>query len=171
MDNKKAESRSGEIYEILGQPPKGVVRWGITLIVVVIFALVGGCWFIHYPETITASIIIRKTDVGRTGELILLPAGVGKIKRAQTVIVKLENYPYLEYGYLSAAIDNTSLILEKTVERMPTYHLTLTFPDTISTNTGYLIDDDNDWVGTAEIIIRNSRLIYRFIEPMKAIFQ
>lgn len=52
------EIRTGEIDEILGKAPGGLVRWGIGVFFCVILLIIGGSWFFKYPDMITASIEI-----------------------------------------------------------------------------------------------------------------
>jgi len=53
-----AEIRSEEVQEIIGQVPGGLIRWGITVIFLVMLALLGVTWFIKYPDLLTAPIVI-----------------------------------------------------------------------------------------------------------------
>lgn len=71
------EIRSEEVQEIIGQVPGGLIRWGITVIFVVMLALLGVTWFIKYPDLLTAPIVITTTPapvnlVARTGGRIQL---------------------------------------------------------------------------------------------------
>ncbi len=54
--------RSEEVQEILGYIPRWIVRWGITLIFVVIFGVLGGSWFFSYPDILTSSIVITSDN-------------------------------------------------------------------------------------------------------------
>lgn len=71
------EIRSEEVQEIIGQVPGGLIRWGITVIFVVMLALLGVTWFIKYPDLLTAPVVITTTPapvnlVARTGGRIQL---------------------------------------------------------------------------------------------------
>jgi len=46
--------------------------------------------------------IIGKADIPSTG--------IGKVKSGQTVNIKLDNYPYMEFGMIKAKIKNISLV-------------------------------------------------------------
>ena len=52
----RIELRSEEVQEILSRPPKWIIRWGTTIIFVVIAGIVVGSWFFKYPDIISASI-------------------------------------------------------------------------------------------------------------------
>ena len=61
IDNKKlidVETRSFEIQEILSAPPKGLIKWGITVIFLVVLILLIISSFIRYPEMINARITL-----------------------------------------------------------------------------------------------------------------
>ena len=53
-DIEKIEPKSEQVSEILGTPPKWLIRWGITVIFIVIAGLFVGSYFFKYPEVLTA---------------------------------------------------------------------------------------------------------------------
>ena len=54
----KIELRSDEVQEILSRPPKWIIRWGITVIFLVIAIIIIGSWFFKYPDIIRAKIVL-----------------------------------------------------------------------------------------------------------------
>lgn len=55
---EKINIKSDEITEILGTPPKWIVRWGITvLLIIVLFIFIGSAFF-RYPDIIVAPVVI-----------------------------------------------------------------------------------------------------------------
>lgn len=60
--NKKEENtielRSEEVQEIMGHTPRWIIRWGITLVLVIIVGIFAGSWFFKYPDVISGRIII-----------------------------------------------------------------------------------------------------------------
>ncbi|MBU8891271.1 MAG: HlyD family efflux transporter periplasmic adaptor subunit [Bacteroidales bacterium] len=54
----KIELRSNEVQEILNRPPKWIVRWGITIVFLVVMVIVTGSWFFRYPDIVTADITL-----------------------------------------------------------------------------------------------------------------
>ncbi len=54
----KIELRSDEVQEILSRPPKWIIRWGITVIFLVIAVIIIGSWFFKYPDIIRAKIVL-----------------------------------------------------------------------------------------------------------------
>ncbi len=71
--NKRYESpdnielRSEEVQEILGRPPKWIIRWGITVIFIIVAGLFIGSYFFKYPDILEATITVTTEN---------LPAGV-----------------------------------------------------------------------------------------------
>lgn len=59
--NKDIEIRSEEVQEILGTPPKWIVRWGTTMTLIVLLILGWGSWAFKYPERVEAPITITST--------------------------------------------------------------------------------------------------------------
>jgi len=56
--NQEIEIRSEEVQEILGTPPRWIIRWGITIMLMVVIMLVSGSYFYKYPDLITARVTI-----------------------------------------------------------------------------------------------------------------
>ena len=60
MDKKdnNIELCSEEVQEVMGQVPAWIVRWGITLLFLVVVALLVGSCFFKYPDVITADMTL-----------------------------------------------------------------------------------------------------------------
>ena len=61
------ELRSEEVQEVMGQIPAWIVRWGITLLFLVVVALLVGSCFFKYPDVITADGATSRHGGGDTG--------------------------------------------------------------------------------------------------------
>ncbi len=61
------ELRSEEVQDILGRPPKWIIRWGITVIFIIVAGLFIGSYFFKYPDILEATITVTTEN---------LPAGV-----------------------------------------------------------------------------------------------
>lgn len=171
MEISRTQLRSEEIQEILGKPPKRIVRWGITVVSFIIVVLIGLCCFVQYPEAIAADIVIRKDNDKINGIMTFPPNGAGKIEAGQEVVIKLYNYPYLEYGHIATTVNEETMHLDAYSRGEAKYRLDVSFPDTIYTSTGYEIVPNVGLIGTANIIICNTRLIDRLLKPINAVFQ
>ncbi|OQX79310.1 MAG: hypothetical protein B6D61_03800 [Bacteroidetes bacterium 4484_249] len=62
MPLNKIEIRTEEIDEILGKTPNSIIRWGITVIFVIVVFLLIGSWFFKYPDFINSNIEITTTN-------------------------------------------------------------------------------------------------------------
>ena len=58
MPSRREHFYSEEAQAILGRAPSWVVRWGVTVVFCILAGIVLGCYFIKYPQTVTAPISI-----------------------------------------------------------------------------------------------------------------
>ncbi|MBX3255000.1 MAG: HlyD family efflux transporter periplasmic adaptor subunit [Chitinophagaceae bacterium] len=104
------------------------------------------------------------------GQVSLPAIGAGKVKMGQEVIVKLNDFPYVEYGSITGTISSISLATntEKTTQGdVEIYLVTVTFPKGLITNYGKTIAFRHESKGTAEIITKDRRLIERLFDNLK----
>jgi multidrug efflux pump subunit AcrA (membrane-fusion protein) len=89
--SQQTEPHSSEVQEILGKVPNNLVRWGITVIFLVIVSLLFISWFIKYPDLITAKVVITTNPppvslVSRaSGNLHLLKKENDKVKKGEVI--------------------------------------------------------------------------------------
>lgn len=105
------------------------------------------------------------------GEVLIPSYGAGKVEVGQTVNVKIDNYPYDEYGLLKGIVKSVSRITNKVDTANGTsdsYLAVISFPEGTVTNFGKLLPLDFETKGTAEIITRRKRLIERLFDNLKA---
>lgn len=108
------------------------------------------------------------------GQVILPAQGSGKIKMGQEVIVKLDNYPYMEYGSVTGEIKSISLTTNTTKTEksdLETYMVLVDFPNQLKTNYGIKLDFKAEAKGTAEIITNDRRLIQRLFDNLKYVIK
>lgn len=102
---------------------------------------------------------------------ILLPnMGAGKVEKGQEVIVKLDNYPYNEYGSLRGKVKSISLVtnIQETLNgEVNSYLVQATLPQDLITNYGRQLEFKYELKGTAEIITKKRRLIERIFDNIK----
>lgn len=106
------------------------------------------------------------------GQVNVPTMGAGKVKVGQEVIVKLDNFPYNEYGSIKGYVRSIGLApnLTKTEKGdLESYLITVDFPDRLKTNYGMAVDAKLESKGTAEIITRDRRLIERFFDNLRYI--
>lgn len=104
------------------------------------------------------------------GQIILPAMGAGKVKTGQEAIVKLNDFPYNEYGSVKGIVSDISLTTntEKTDQgTIEAYLVTVKFPSGLTTNYGKPIAFKHEAKGTAEIITKDRRLIERLFDNIK----
>lgn len=106
------------------------------------------------------------------GEVLIPSYGVGKIKIGQTANVKIENYPYDEYGLIKGEVQSISRLSHKMQtadgKSANAYRVIITFPDGARTNFGKELLLDFESTGNVEIITKPKRLIERLFDNLKA---
>ena len=60
LDN--IELRSESVQDILSQPPHWMIRWGNTIIFIILLMILLMSWFIKYPEFVSAPIIVTSQN-------------------------------------------------------------------------------------------------------------
>lgn len=120
-------------------------------------------------EVLVTVVPSEKTKI--IGKITLPPQGAGKVKVGQEVNVKLDNFPYMEYGLIRVKINNISLVPVDNGQGAKAYVLEVDFPEALVTNYGRTLDFSQEMTGTAEIITEDLRLIDRFLNPIKAVIQ
>lgn len=114
------------------------------------------------------SVIPLKNEM--IGEVVIPSFGSGKVQVGQRVNVKLNNYPYDEYGSIKGIVQSISVITSKIKTEngdAEAYRVMVEFPDGSVTNYGTKLDLNFESKGTAEIITKNKRLIQRLFDNLK----
>ena len=107
MADNKIELRSEKVRHIIGEIPSRIVRYGITIITIVILGLLVGAYFIPYPETISAKVQMTNAHQGT----ITVPYKyVNTIARGMTANIEVEGYDAETYGVANGVITATSHI-------------------------------------------------------------
>ena len=104
MADSKIELRSEKVRHIIGEIPSGIVRYGITIITIVILVLLVGAYFIPYPETISAR--IEMTD-RQQGTVDIPYKYVNWVVKGKNVSIELEGYDAETYGAVNGMITAT----------------------------------------------------------------
>ena len=115
------------------------------------------------------SIIPRRDDV--IGEVMIPSFGAGKVKPGQIANVKINNFPYEEYGMIKGKVKSLSRMtnkLESANGTVEAYLVEVSFPDGVTTNFGKTLPLDFETKGSVEIITEPKRLIERLFDNLKS---
>ena len=99
------------------------------------------------------------------GLMTIPSSGFGKVELGQVVNVKLNGYPYQEYGVLKGSIVRIS-----SVPDVDGYIAEINFPNGLQSTYKEQLRFIQKMDGTGDIITKDMRLIERLIRPMKALF-
>lgn len=104
------------------------------------------------------------------GQMSLPAQGAGKVEIGQEVIIKLENYPYMEYGSIKGLVSSISLttnIQNTTDGAVENYLVNVSLPDKLKTNYGSELGFRFETKGTGDIIVHKRRLIERLFDNLR----
>lgn len=87
--------------------------------------------------------------------------GAGKVKKGQQVLIKLNAYPYEEFGILHGYVDNIS-----NVAMDSSYALSLRLPNGLVTNADKPIQSQPELTGIGEILTENKSIMDRVFENL-----
>lgn len=108
-------------------------------------------------------VIIPKNVAQPVGYGLVTANGAGKVKKGQIVHIRLQNFPDMEYGYVKGAIKSISEIPNKDNK----YFIEICLEKGLQTTYGKELPITGQMVGTAEIIVKNKRLIEYYFQPFK----
>lgn len=100
------------------------------------------------------------------GRMYIPSVGFGKVKPGQVVNVKLNGYPYMEYGLLKGYIRSLSAVPDE--KQM--YIAEMDFPDGLYTTYHKPLQLIQQMDGSGSIVTHDMRLIEQFIRPIRALF-
>lgn len=160
-EENKISLRSEEVQEIMGEVPAKIVRWGTTIIFIIIIILIAGSYLFKYPEVINSDIeiTINNETITRVG---LSSLGAGRVMVGQKVQIRLNSYPEHEFGYLEGVISSISFKELKNGK----YIAGINFPKKVKTNYGFNLTSDGVFEGKATIITKDKRLLERIINTI-----
>lgn len=114
-------------------------------------------------ELIATVIPIEESTI--IAKAVIPPSGFGKVEVGQRVNLKLNGFPYMEFGMLKGNIRSISLVPEAR-GYVAEIELSRGMTSSYRENLKFIRQMD----GTAEIITKEMRLITRLINPLRAFF-
>lgn len=155
-DNLKATIANWEKQYLLISSVDGIVTfnkfWSTNQ-----FVMSGEVVFTIVPEK-------PQQIVGRTK---LPVSGSGKVRVGQKVLIKLDNFPYMEFGLIEGQVENIALVPEYTNEGT-FYNVDIVLPNGLLTTYNKDLPFNQEMQGEAEIITKNMSVFSRFIQPIRA---
>lgn len=104
------------------------------------------------------------------GKALVPVSGAGKTEIGQRVNIKLDNYPYMEFGFLEGRIEKISMV-PLTMGDGSFYTAEISLPSGLVTNYRKVLPVSQEMTGVAEIITKERRLIERLVQPLVSLFR
>lgn len=104
-------------------------------------------------------------DQGYFGNAQAMVKGSGKIKPGQKVNIKLDNFPFEEYGILPGTVRSISLL-----PRENNYNIIIALSNGLTSSYGRTMEFKQEMTGHAEIITEDRRLLERLFNNVKKLF-
>ncbi len=115
--------------------------------------------------------VVPSTTSKVEGRMKVSSVGFGKIAKGQTVNVRLNGFPYIEFGILKGVVSKISQVPEKYPDGSVAYNVEVSFPNGLVSTYHKTFPFIQDMDGEAEIITRDQKLIGHFIEPIISLFK
>lgn len=112
-------------------------------------------------------VVIPQTKSDYVGKIKAPQLNSGKIKIGQEVNIRLDNYPYTEFGIIKGTIKSISLAPDKENNLLIDVKLT----NNLETSYHKEIIFQNEMTGSADIVTEDYRLIERILYQFKGLFQ
>jgi HlyD family secretion protein len=96
------------------------------------------------------------------GRIQMPSLNTGKIQAGQKVNIKIQGYPYMEYGTLTGIVHTVSLIANEKI-----YAVEVELPQGLKTSTNRTLAFTGELTGEAEIITDNRSLSDRILSPLQ----
>jgi len=105
------------------------------------------------------------------GQLNLPTGGAGKVKPGQEIIVKLDNYPFREFGSVKGRVSTisltTNLVNTANQKDVNVYLIEVELPEDLTTNYGEKLSFKYEIKGIGEIITNKRNLLERFFDNLR----
>ena len=122
-----------------------------------------GLWnvqqFISKDQKIMA--VVPESPATLSGRMLMPVSGAGKVETGQLVLVKIDDFPYLEFGMLEGRVKKTSLVPDKQF-----YSVEIEFNRGLTSTTGQILQLQGELNGQAEIITNKRSLMTRILSPI-----
>ena len=106
--------------------------------------------------------VLPKEPGAFVGRLLLPLKGAGKVKVGQKAIIRIDQYPYMEFGVLKGQVVSISTIPDQDY-----YSVEIGFPDGLITTCSKELGFTQEMTGQAEILTDEMSFLVRIINPIR----
>ncbi|MCF0164153.1 MAG: hypothetical protein HUJ92_02630 [Bacteroidales bacterium] len=150
---------SSEAKEILFKLPPWIIRSGSLVFFVAFSLIISSLFLIRCPERIDCDIQVFSNSTS-VGLVYLNEIAISKISKGQDVNVKLERFPYMQYGVINGKVEQIIEIFDTNENNEVIYKVQVAFPKGLVTNWGFEIPKISRLSGTSEILVSDRPLFY-----------
>jgi hypothetical protein len=152
--SNEIEIRRPENQLVVGRIPSWIARWGNLVILMIFLLLVYISFHLTFPVVIQGQV-----HISNDGIYVIIPLiKQDLVKTDQAVSLRLDDYPYMDYGILQGKISS----LENIRQIGNTIYVPVTVFDDVNTvNRADLIPGMH---GTGDIIVDKIPIIYRILK-------
>ncbi len=111
--------------------------------------------------------VVPKVTEGIIGRVTLPVRNSGKVKTGQKVIVKLDNYPFEEWGSLTGEVKSISEVPKQGEQTFYTLYIDI---ESLTTSYGKQIDFKQEMQGDAEIVVEELTVLQRIFYVLRKLF-
>jgi multidrug resistance efflux pump len=104
-------------------------------------------------------VFVHQPNSSFYGESRLSQQNFGKIQLGQKVFVKVDGYPFQEFGKLNGSV----YFIAKNADANNQYYVAINFLDSLNTDKHIKLNVQNGMTGTIEIVTKRTKLINKFI--------
>ena len=118
--------------------------------------------------------VVPNGELAVVGRMQVASASFGKVRTGQQVLVKLNGFPYMEFGVLHGTVHSISAVPEQQQTQSGTsivYTVEVEFPADLRTSYRRELPLIQQMDGSGEIITDDMRLIEQFIRPIVSLFK
>lgn len=168
---QESEKYQQELFESIQRLKLQIETWEQTYLIIAPFDGVVSLfnyWNVNQAikqgDEVISLVPSQKQEV--IGKLFLPIQNSGKLKTGQVVNIKLNNYPFQEYGMLKGLVRNISLIPQK-----QNYSIEVALPNQLETSYNKKLEYKQEMQGTGEIVTEQlslfNRIFYQFRKLIK----
>ncbi len=155
--------KSGKVremeHEVLGRPPRRLLRWGYVVNAVILVLTVCVLALGRLPENLHAPLVLsRSVGAVLVGNVWVDKNDIGRIRPGQNVKVDFVVYPSGEFGMVDARVEATSRVPQN-----GRYAVQVSFPNGFRTDRQQVLDVCEGMEGEAIIHLREKNLVNRLL--------
>jgi multidrug efflux pump subunit AcrA (membrane-fusion protein) len=122
--------------------------------------------YVQKGDNVMAILPYQTGDANLIGRMQLPAAQAGKVEKGQRVLIKVEGFPFQEFGIVEGVVEATALLPENGA-----YFVQISLPNDLRTSFGKNLPFRQQMLAKGEIIIQDKRLLERLLENLWFVYK